>query len=132
MTVHKTLIAITLLAVAGLIGGSVYYPDTFWMSFAASDPSLLAIRTGVAALLVALLVTTPPRSKELRAVIGAGSLILVVVATQQLFAYHLGLFDALVFMEVAIIFAIEALETRTRIPVRQKDSPAKKIPVLSV
>lgn len=132
MTVHKLLIGITLLGVLGLAAGSVYSPDTLLMSLADTGPLYAVLRGIIAVLLVALLVTDPPRSHALRLAIGIWGVVLAGLSLQLLFAYQLHLLDAIVFMEVAIIFGIEALETRRSIPVNQKHSPAKKIPVLSV
>lgn len=131
MTGHKSLIGATLLFIATLMAGTVLYPDSFLASFAATDSATMVVRSVIAGLLITLLVTNPPRSLALRTTIGAGSAVLTVLTTQLLFSYQLAPLDALLFIEVAIISGIEALETRTRIPVRQKDSPARKIPVLT-
>ncbi|HAC56441.1 TPA: hypothetical protein DCF80_02980 [Candidatus Saccharibacteria bacterium] len=129
MTGTKLLISWTLLLVIALLLGSVYFPDTLLMSLTDTSPSYTIIRIVVALLLLSLLITKPPRSKLLRAVIGGWSVILAVVSVQSLFNYQLRFFDALVFLEIAIIFAIEALETRVTIPVDKKPSQQYKIPV---
>lgn len=132
MSVHKVLIGSTLLGVLSLMAGSAYYADTLVMSLADNGPLYAVVRGIAAILLVTLLVTNPPRSHALRAAIGAWSIVLAALSVQLFFAYQLHILDTVIFMEIAIIFGIEALETRRNIPVNQKHSPAKKIRVLSV
>jgi len=129
MTNTKLLIGSTLLLVIALLLGAVYYPDTLIMSLTDTSLSYTIIRIIVALLLLSLLITKPPRSYALRAVIGGWSMILAYVSFTSLFSYQLRLFDALVFLEIAIIFAIEALETRVTIPVDKRPSEQYKIPV---
>lgn len=128
----RILIGSTLLFVLVLILGGIYYPGSLAMNFADTSLVYTYLRVVIAILLVVLLVFPPPRSHAIRTVIGAWSIILGVLSFQLLFSYQMYLLDAIVFIEVAIIFAVEALETRRTIPVSKKHSPAKKIPVLSI
>lgn len=131
MSSGKTLIISTLLFVLLLLTGSIYFPQTFLMSLADTSVTYQVLRAAIVILLVSILVTKPPRSLKLRSMIGAWSFLLAIQAVESLLSYHLRLLDGLVFLEVAIILAIEALETR-QIPVTKKPSPAKRIPVVSV
>lgn len=130
MTSGKTLVISTLLFVLLLLAGSIYFPDTFLMSLADTSPTYLFLRAAIVVLLISILVTKPPRSLMLRGMIGSWSFLLAVQAIEALFSYELRLLDGLVFLEVAIILAIEALETR-QIPVTKKHTPARRIPVVS-
>lgn len=129
MAATKLLIAATLLLVVALLVGGIYYPESLLMSLTDTSDSYVAIRLTMAVLLLSLLLTKPPRSRLLRSVIGAWSIVLAVTSVQALLNYQLRLFDALVFLEVAVVFAVEALETRVTIPVEKKPSKRHRIPV---
>lgn len=131
MTGTKLLIGSTLLLIVALLLGGLYYPDSLLMSLINTSDPYFYIRGVIAVLLLSLLVTKPPRSRLLRTVIGAWSIVLGFVSIQSLFNYQLALFDALVFLEVAVIFAVEALETRVTIPVNKKPSQPHRIPVVT-
>ena len=130
MTSGKTLVTATLLFIGFLFVGSIYFPDTLVMSLADTSITYQFLRGAIIVLLVSILVTTPPRSPMLRSMIGAWSFLLAVQAIEALFSYQLRLLDGLVFLEVAIILGIEALEAR-QIPVTKKPSPTRRIPVVS-
>lgn len=132
MNTGKSLIAMTLLYVTLLLGACFMFPHSFLTSVA--DPSLgyAVLRGVIIALLISLLVTKPPRSRKLRAVIGAGSVLFGMMAIQSIFNYDMRLLDSVVFMEVAIILGIEALETRVvHVHVRAEPSLTKKVKVTS-
>lgn len=132
MLAHKSLIGLLLILVIALLIGGIYYPGSFMMSLAGTDTLYSLIRGAIVVLLIGLLVTNPPRSYVLRAIIGVWSVLLAATSVQLLYSYRVNILDAIVFIEIAIIFAIEALETRRRtIPVSKKHSPARKIHVLS-
>lgn len=130
MTSGKTLVISTLLFVLLLLAGSAYFPHTFLMSLADTSVTYMFLRVAIVGLLISILVTKPPRSLMLRGMIGGWSFLLAVQAIDALFSYELRLLDGLVFLEVAIILAIEALETR-QIPVTKKHTPTRRIPVVS-
>ncbi len=130
MSSGKSLVAATLCFIIFLFVGSIYFPNTLVMSLADTTSVYQFLRGAIVVLLVSILVTTPPRSLTLRGIIGGWSFLLAVQAIEALFSYQLRLLDGLVFLEVAIILAIEALETR-QIPITKKPSPARRIPVVS-
>lgn len=129
MTGTKWLIASTLVVVMALMAGGVYYPDALVMSMADTSLYFTLIRGVIVVLLLSLLLTKPPRSQALRLVIGLWSALLATVSLQGFIDYRIQLFDALIFLEVAVIFAVEALETRVTIPVSKKPSQRHRIPV---
>lgn len=131
MSSGKTLVIFTLMFVAMLFVGSIYFTDTLLISLADTSPTYQLLRAAIVVLLISILVTNPPRSLKLRSMIGAWSFLLGLQAIESLFSYQLRLLDGILFLEVAIILAIEALETR-QIPITKKPSPAKRIPVVSV
>lgn len=131
MNSGKTLVTLTLLFVISLFTGSLYFPDTFMMSLADTSTTYQFLRGAIIVLLISLIITTPPRSLMLRGIIGSWSLVLAVLAIEALFSYQVRLLDGLVFLEVAIILALEALEAK-QIPVSKKPSPARRIPVVSL
>ena len=67
-------------------------------------------RAGIVVLLLALLLTHPPRSLSFRAILFASSVGLLTVPLALLLSYSLSLLDALIFLMVGIICAVEALE----------------------
>ena len=128
MTGNKPLIASVLLFVLALMYGGIYHSSSFLMSFVDASLSYMVLRGGVAALLVVLLLSKPPRSYLVRMVVGMASVIVAALSIGMLYSYEVRVFDAVVFLEVAIIFALEALEVRT-IHVKEKYLPPRKITV---
>lgn len=87
-----------------------------------TDPTSLApvgsigFETGrflTALFLVFLLITDPPRSLLFRSVLGVGACIIFGMTTYSFFTYQLGFIDSVLYMEVAIILGLEALEPKT-------------------
>ena len=130
MSIYKFLIAVTLMFVSALLIGGMYYPNSFAMIMADTSTMFTALRAVICVLLFGLLVTNPPRSLALRTSVGVGSLFLLGITVYQLMNFQMFILDAIVFVEVAIIFAIEAFESRrVSIPVREKRSTIQRIPV---
>ncbi len=130
MSIYKFLIASTFIFVTALLVGGLYYPGSFAMNLADTTTTFAALRAVVAVLLVGLLITNPPRSIVLRSIIGVTSLLLVSISTYLVMNFQMYVLDAVVFLQVAIIFGIEALESRRIvIPVREKRTEVHKIPV---
>lgn len=129
--ISRVLISLTLMLVLALYVGSVFYPNTFVMSLAETTTAYALIRGGIIVLLIGLLMTYAPRTIVFRLALGAWALALAVTALQLVLTYQMNLLDAVVFTELAIIFAIEALETRS-IPIKKPYIPARRIPVTTV
>lgn len=125
----KMLIGWTLVFVSVLLIGGLYYPQSLLMAFAGTGTAYLVVRVAVMLLLIGLLVTNPPRSHLFRTMLGVWAVALSVLAAQLLLTYQLHLLDAIVFIEVAIIFGVEALEmSKAGKPVTRK-IPVRKISV---
>lgn len=109
----QLLIIATLLLTVALILGEHYYPNAplMWMTIASPEGTWL--RYGVIGLLALVLFSHPPRGVVMRAGLGGSALILAIATIQWLTSYHIGLIDAVVYIEVAIIVGIEALEVAT-------------------
>lgn len=65
--------------------------------------------------LVAVLVTSVPRSLLVRSVLGVGGAALHIAAVYMLMNYQIGLLDGLVYMAAAVICEVTALEVETSI-----------------
>lgn len=126
--INRLLIGTTLLLIMAMSLGTMLYPDTFLSQLVETSTAYLAIRVGIAVLLIGLLMTYAPRSAVFRLTLGVWALALAATALQLLFTYQMNFLDAVVFVELAIIFAIEALETRS-IPIKKPHIPVRRIPV---
>lgn len=122
MSARTVLIGSTLLMVAALLVGGIYYPNDFFMHFAASSPLYTVLRGSIIAILIGLLITDPPRSTAFRTVVASWAALLASLSVNLLITYQVNLFDIVVFIQLAIIFTIEALEPGT--------SRAKTTPVI--
>lgn len=105
-------IAGTFLITASLLIGGLYYPNSPLMWLASTTTSFAVIRGAILVLLGVLLIVRPPRPVYVRAIIGAAATALLVSAVWFTATYMIQPIDTVVFIEVAIIFGIEALETR--------------------
>ena len=103
-------IAGTFLITASLLIGGLYYPDSPLMWLASTTISFAVIRGIILALLGVLLVVRPPRPLYLRALIGAVAAALGATVVWLTATYMIQPIDTVVFIEVAIVFGIEALE----------------------
>lgn len=104
------------MAVALLVGG-IQYPDGFLMSFASAGYIHTALRVLVVVGLIVVLVSQPPRSPQVRLILGLVSATLLVGGIVSIVDYRIGILDVMLYTQVAIILAIEALENKTA-PVR--------------
>lgn len=127
----RLLIGLTLVLVGVLLIGGLYYPGTLLMGFAGTTAAYALIRGAIILLLLGLLVTQPPRSRLFRVMLGTWAVALAVLAGQLLLTYQIFLLDAIMFIEIAIIFGVEALEPSAA-PVSQKIKVRKSIAVATV
>lgn len=109
---HTTKQLITAIIIVIAISGiaSFFNLDPFMNAFIGAGPVYNVFRAAAVALLIVLLVTNPPRTLRVRALLAGGSAALLGLLAYQFSTYQLYLLDAFVFVELAIIFAIEALE----------------------
>lgn len=113
MSTSKIIIAGTLLLVSSMLYGAAAHPDSILFSFASVAPEYTDIRIALGVVLLGLLLSSPPRSIVFRAIIGVASLALVTTTSYYFFSYGMSVIDAVIFMQAAIIFGIEALEPRS-------------------
>lgn len=107
----RTLIAGTIALLAVVLLGSMFFTNEFTAALMVSSFGLQLVRVGLIIILAALLIWSPPRSLEFRIILGGVAAGLFLAGGVMLFDYRLGFIDSIIFIEVAIIFALEALET---------------------
>lgn len=100
-----------------LLVNGIVHPDGFLMSFANSGPIHTALRAIVLVGLFVVLVSRPPRSTPVRVALGALSSIVLMGACASMMDYHIGVLDAVLYLQVSIILAMEAIENQ-KAPVR--------------
>lgn len=71
------------------------------------------IRMTLVGLLLALVLTSPPRSLYFRVILGVFAVALFVGPLAMMLTYQISIVDSLLFNLIAIIFAIEAIEAPT-------------------
>ena len=129
MNTSKTLIGLTLVFVTTLLVSGLMYPESLLMAFAGVGVTFTVLRAVMIALLVGLLLTNPPRSHTFRTMLGVWAVALAVTAGQLLMNYQIHMLDAILFIEVAIIFGAEALEMN---PAKANKPVTRKIPVRKI
>jgi len=102
---------------AWLLWSSITQPDGFVMSFAAGGVYHGVLRTIIIAALIAVLFSRPPRSMQFRVALGVASSLIIGGACLSMIDYQIGVLDAILYLQVAIILAIEAIENQ-KAPVR--------------
>lgn len=79
-------------------------------AFASTEPAMQVIRLALIGLLMGLFFTSPPRSIYFRIVLGLGSIFLSIGSIALLLEHYMLVLDVIIFVEIAIIFAIDAIE----------------------
>lgn len=111
MNTKKLLISAMVVLVVAMLLNGLYYPDSPLMWLAATSNEYAYMRAALIGVLVTLLITDPPRSKAFRVFLGVFASTLFVSTALLINAYTIGILDAVIFVELAIIFMIEALES---------------------
>lgn len=106
----KTLIGATILLTAALLLGGIYYPNSPLMWLAGTSIIYAVLRAILIIILGVLLFSNPPRAYLFRYGIGLVAVVLGVATAVCALTYKINIVDAVVFIEIAIIFGIEALE----------------------
>jgi hypothetical protein len=122
----QVLIITTTLLIGAMLIDGVYYPDSPLMWLASTAVIYAFIRLGLMVILLGLLAFRPPRSIQARVFLGSVASVLGIVTFVLVGQYNIAFLDAIVFIEVAIILMIEALETGQQ-TVRQLTA---KVPLL--
>lgn len=107
----RLLIAGTIILTTALLLGGIYYPDDPFMWLASTSTNFEVIRAGLIALLAVLFFADPPRAIFFRVILAACASVLVIGTLWMLSTYTMYLIDAIMFVEIAIIFGVEALES---------------------
>ena len=110
MGIKRLLIITTVLLVGAMFFDGLYQKDAPLMWLAATTVNYAYMRAALIAVLVMLLVTTPPRSINFRIFLAAFSSALFIGTILLSYGYAIALLDAVVFIQVSIICMIEALE----------------------
>jgi hypothetical protein len=93
-----------------LIAGSIFIPNSFVMVLASTSLVSDIARVIMVALMVALIVTNPPRSEVFRSALAVASFSFAYYALAHAFSGTIQLADSVLYLQAAIAFAIEALE----------------------
>lgn len=109
----KLTIITVALAVGSVLGASLLQLDNGLQYIIDYGMAYNALRVAILVLLMTLLFVRPPRPVAMRLFLGAAGVMLHVGALYLLFSYSLSMLDAFVFMAVAVVFAVEALEPET-------------------
>ncbi len=120
-----TLSTVSILTVMLLLG--VYAPMSYPMLFAATTQNYIVIRIGLIIMLLSLLVYKPPREPAFRMGLIAVATALMMSAGSIFVSYDIKLLDALVFVEAAILFYIEAAELNVS-ATKKAAAPASRKP----
>jgi len=107
----------SLLFAAFLFLSGIAASDSFIMGLA-SDGMMHTVLRGITLLgLTVILFSKPPRPFAVRVVIGAMSSMILIGSFVAMADYHIGVIDAILYLLVAIVLAIESIEEKTA-PVR--------------
>jgi len=120
----RLLIAGTIAFLAAIMVSTAVGQDSLLQAFTSSDAASQVIRLALIGLLASLLFVKPPRSIQFRTALSIASAALTFGVTIMLSQYQVAPLDALLFIEAAIIFALEAMESPVSLKV------GKKIPVV--
>jgi hypothetical protein len=107
----QVLIITTTLLIGAMLFDGVYNPNSPLMWMASTATAYAYVRLALIVILLGLLAFRPPRSflgRIFLTVVGLGLVSSTLVLVGQ---YDIAFLDAIVFVEVSIIFLIEALET---------------------
>lgn len=109
----KILIFGTIILMTALLISGIWFPTYPLMWLASSSLSYEIIRSALIVILTILLFSNPPRAIYFRILLAVCATSLGISTIVMLGSYNMNLIDAIVFMEIAIIFAIEALEAQS-------------------
>ncbi len=118
----RIIIAGTIVLLVTIIATVMLGQDGLLQAFISNDPVSQVVRVALIGLLVTLLLASPPRSLEFRSALSMASAALTFGVAIMLSQYYIAALDALLYVEIAIIFALEAVES----PVTAKAKRAVK------
>lgn len=109
----KLTVTIVMGAALMVLATSVLHLENGINYFIVSSAAYDLMRAGALVVMLMILVTTPPRSAAMRTFLGLAGASLHIWSVAMLLQYQMQLFDGALFMAIAIIFEITALEPET-------------------
>jgi hypothetical protein len=125
---NKTVYAGAGLIALALLAGSLFIPGSFVMTLASSSVAANVARIVIIGLMIGLIITNPPRSRVFRTALGVASVGFLGYAWNHAMSGTIQLADSILYLQAAIAFAIEALETRVPVTDAEEEQPTQ-IPV---
>jgi hypothetical protein len=110
MGVKRLLIVATGILVSAMLFDGLYQKDSPLMWLASTDVNYAYMRVALIAVLIALFVSSPPRSVNFRLFLAVFAAALFGSTVWLSATYEINALDAIIFTEISIIFMIEALE----------------------
>lgn len=107
---NRTIFAGSLASIIILLIGTFAFPASMLMWLASISLPYTIFRVIMVGALVGVLLTNPPRRRDVRAGMGALSLILISCGLALALGNSVHLLDILLFMELGFAFGLEALE----------------------
>jgi hypothetical protein len=101
------------LIAAALVGGSLLFSGSFVMTFASTSIGINIARIILMALMLALMLSEPPRSAAFRALLSMASACFVLWAFNYAMRGSVAIADSILFLHAALSFGIAALEPST-------------------
>jgi hypothetical protein len=96
-----------------LVIGSLYFADSFVMTFASNSLVINIARIILMALMLGLMFSEPPRSSKFRALLAVASATFVYWALNYAMRGSVAIADSILFIHAALSFGIAALEPST-------------------
>ncbi|MES2630680.1 MAG: hypothetical protein V4611_01865 [Patescibacteria group bacterium] len=107
----RIIIAGTIALLVAVIVTATIGQDGLLQVFISNDAVSQAVRVVLIGLLATLLLSSQPRSIEFRSALSVASAILSVGVAITLSQNYMAALDALIYIEIAIIFALESIES---------------------
>ena len=107
---NRALFSGSLVCVTFLLIGTFMFPSSMVMELASTSALATVFRVLMAAMLITVLFSSPPRRLLVRAAMGGMALVLLVSGVVLSLANSMHLLDVLLFFELGCALGIEALE----------------------
>lgn len=117
ITTKQLIVCGSLFLTAALFLAGISARDSFVMSLISDGWLHTGLRAVILIGLTIILFSKPPRPVAVRVIIGALSSLILIGSFVAMADYHIGIVDALLYLLVAIILAMESIEEKTA-PVR--------------
>jgi hypothetical protein len=125
----KVLLVLSAAAIGILLSLGIWMPESSVMWIASTSQGFTEIRAVLFSVLIALLVTNPPRNPAFRAGVGACSTLIAVWAISSLYTFQMQYLDTLALLLFSISSGLAVLEleqtAEVKVPQKQKKSRPK-------